>query len=334
MQCLRQSLVLAAFACLPLASLAQGAWPPATEAPHDARTWLQRSQDAASKRNYLGTLVVTANGVTSTSRLAHFNEGGVQGERVDWLDGERRTMIRLNESVQTFWPRSRLAVVEPVDARASFPGLFAQSGKGLLDNYEWRRLGRDRVAGLDADVVMLKARDALRYSQRLWSESASGLLLRAEVLAAGGQVLESVGFTEVNLGVKSQLDGLQAALRQTDGYRVARPTATKASLEAEGWQLAALPAGFREIQCARRVLGPANDPRSPVVLQAIFGDGLTHVSAFIEPFDPERHQVRSAPPMGATNTLGFRRESHWITVVGDVPAETLQRFADALTRRH
>lgn len=333
MQFLRHTLACGLLGLLPLAASAQQSWPPAAEAPHDARSWLQRSQDAATKRNYLGTLVVSANGVTSTSRVAHFADGGVQAERVDWLDGERRTMIRLNDTVQTFWPRSRLAVVEPVDARASFPALFTPGAKGLLDSYEWRRIGRDRVAGLDADVVLLKARDALRYSQRIWSESGSGLLLRAEVIAASGQVLESVAFTEVNLAVKPQVESLQAALRQTEGYRVAKPTATTVSLDSEGWQLGALPAGFRELQCARRVLGPAGDPRSPVVLQAIFGDGLTHVSAFIEPFDPDRHQVRSAAPMGATNTLGFRRDSHWITMVGDVPAETLQRFAEALVRR-
>ncbi|WP_247664195.1 MucB/RseB C-terminal domain-containing protein [Ideonella alba] len=312
---------------------AQPAWPPAPEAPHDARAWVGRSQEAAAHRNYQGTLVVSVNGLSSASRLVHYSDGNQQAERIEWLDGESRLMIRVNEVQHTLWPRSRLAVVESRDARSAFPAVFAAGVRQVLESYEWRRIGRDRVAGLDAEVVLMRARDPLRYSQRLWSELNSGLLLRAEILAPSGQVLESVGFTEVALGVRPQIDALQAPLRQLDNYRVAKATALPVRLEAEGWQLGALPAGFRELHCVRRVLGPANEPNAPVVLQAIYGDGLTHVSVFIEPLQPERHQPRASAPVGATSTLTLRRDTYWITLVGDVPAETLQRFGEALVRR-
>lgn len=321
--------------CLvPSMAWAQPAWPPTPDAPHDARVWISRSQEAAARRNYQGTLVVSVNGLSSASRLTHVIDGSVQAERIDWLDGENRVLIRLNEVQHTLWPRARLAVVEARDVRSAFPAVFASSGiRQVLDSYEWRRIGRDRVAGLDAEVVLLRARDPMRFSQRLWSELGSGLLLRAEILSPGGQVLESVGFTELALGVRPHIDQLQAPLRQLEGYRVAKATALPVRLESEGWQLGSLPAGFRELHCARRVLGGANDPNAPVVLQAIYGDGLTHVSVFIEPFQPDRHQARSSAPVGATSTLALRRDAYWITLVGDVPAETLQRFGDALVRR-
>lgn len=312
---------------------AQPAWPPAPEAPHDARVWISRSQEAAARRNYQGTLVVSVNGLSIASRLTHYVDGPMQAERIDWLDGESRLLIRLNEVQHTLWPRARLAVVEARDARSAFPAIFSSNVRQVLESYEWRRIGRDRVAGLDAEVVLLRARDPQRFSQRLWSELGSGLLLRAEILAPGGQVLESVGFTELALGVRSQIDSLQAPLRQLEGYRVAKATALPVRLEAEGWQLGPLPSGFRELHCARRVLGSTHDPQAPVVLQAIYGDGLTHVSIFIEPFQQERHQARASAPVGATSTLTLRRDAHWITLVGDVPAETLQRFGEALVRR-
>lgn len=320
--------------CL-LSSLAsaQPAWPPAPDAAHDARVWISRSQEAASRRNYQGTLVASVNGLSSALRLTHYADGATQAERIDWLDGENRLLIRLNEVQHTLWPRARLAVVEARDARSAFPAVFSSGVRQVFDAYEWRRLGRDRVAGLDAEVVLLRARDPWRFSQRMWSEQASGLLLRAEILAPNGQVMESVGFTELAIGVRPQIDSLQAPLRQLDGYRVAKATALPVRLESEGWQLGTLPSGFRELHCARRVLGQVNDPQAPVVLQAIFGDGLTHVSVFIEPFQPERHQARSSAPVGATSTLTLRRDPYWITLVGDVPAETLQRFGDALSRR-
>ena len=69
------------------------------------------------------------------------------------------------------------------------------------------------------------------------------------------------------------------------------------------------------------------------MLQAIWSDGLTYVSLFIEPYDAERHPRPMQTTIGATQTLMQRRGPWWITVVGDVPAATLAQFARALERK-
>jgi sigma-E factor negative regulatory protein RseB len=70
------------------------------------------------------------------------------------------------------------------------------------------------------------------------------------------------------------------------------------------------------------------------VLQAVFSDGLTHVSMFIEAIDRQRHRQPLLTQMGATHTL---MQAHggdwWVTVMGDVPASTLKQFYQALERR-
>ena len=203
----------------------------------------------------------------------------------------------------------------------------------MLDWYELRPLGQDRVAGHDADVMLLKARDSWRFSQRLWAERQTGLLLRADVLAPNGQVLESSAFSEVVLGIKPQIESVHTFLRRLDGFRVVRPAVMPVALEAEGWRLPNPPAGFKELSCARRVLDPTGGQRSQVVLQAIFSDGLTHVSMFIEPFQIEKHQGLVGVAVGATNTVMVRRDTDWITAMGDVPVATLHRFVEALERR-
>jgi sigma-E factor negative regulatory protein RseB len=78
----------------------------------------------------------------------------------------------------------------------------------------------------------------------------------------------------------------------------------------------------------------AAEPRpEPQVLQAVYSDGLTHVSLFIEPYEPRRHKADLRAQTGATSTLMQRRGEYWITAMGDVPAATLKMFADALERR-
>ncbi|MFM2119155.1 MAG: hypothetical protein RL722_623 [Pseudomonadota bacterium] len=79
--------------------------------------------------------------------------------------------------------------------------------------------------------------------------------------------------------------------------------------------------------------GAGGEPSVPSVLQAVFSDGLTHVSLFIEPYRPGIHQQEPVVAMGATHALSRRLGEWWITAVGDVPPATLRQFALALERR-
>ena len=81
------------------------------------------------------------------------------------------------------------------------------------------------------------SRDGARFAQRLWAEQGSGLLLRADVVAADGRVLESSAFTDLSIGGKTKPqpgNTVQGALKQLDGWRVLKPALQRTSLEAEG----------------------------------------------------------------------------------------------------
>jgi sigma-E factor negative regulatory protein RseB len=305
-------------------------------APVDARAWLVRVHEAASRRNYQGTQVVTAGGTISSSRVAHYCDGTQQYERVDMLDGQTRRVFRHNDTVYTVWPQRQVAVVEQREPLPPFPAVLQTSGESLTEHYELMAQGSDRQAGYDADVFLLKPRDRLRFAQRLWAERSTGLLLRADVLGPHGEVLESSAFSEVAIGVKPQPDQVLQPLKKLEGYRVLRPVLTPTQLEAEGWLLKQAVSGFRQVSCVKRPLDPVanDDGAAKTVLQTIFSDGLTHVSLFIEPFDPQRHQRPMVTAMGATHTLMLRQGDWWVTVVGDVPASTLKQFAGALERRN
>lgn len=308
--------------------------PPTEEPPADARAWMSRVQQAAMTLNYQGTLVFNAAGVVSSSRVAHYCEGKHRYERIDVLDGEARQVFRHNEVTQTLWPRTRVAVVEQRTTMPEFPALPATDAR-LLEAYDLRMLGTERVAGHEAQVLMLKPRDAHRFAQRLWAERSSGLLLRADVLGARGEVLESASFSDVSIGGKGSPEAVLQAMRKVDGYRIVRPAAVRTKLDAEGWMLAKPVPGFQLVGCMRKELSALGEPLpagSPQVLMAVFSDGLTHVSLFVESYDPERHKP-VATSLGATHTVMTRSGDWWITAMGDVPMATVQLFSVALERR-
>jgi sigma-E factor negative regulatory protein RseB len=302
--------------------------------PVDARAWMARVQQAATTLNYQGTLVFNAAGVVSSSRVAHYCEGKHRYERIDVLDGEVRHVLRHDDVTQTQWPRTRVAVVEQRTAMPEFPALPAGDMRAL-EAYELRVLGTERVAGHEAQVLMLKPRDAHRFAQRLWAEQSSGLLLRADVLGARGEVLESASFSDVAIGGKGSPEAVLQAMRKVDGYRIVRPAAVRTKLDAEGWALAKPVPGFQLVGCMRKELSALGEPLpggNPPVLMAVFSDGLTHVSVFVEPYDVQRHKP-VATSLGATHTVMTRAGDWWITAMGDVPMATVQLFSVALERR-
>ncbi len=305
------------------------------ESAGDLRGWLARIHDAATRSNYVGTFVNSTGTSVVSSRVGHYCEGHNTLERVDALDGEPRSMLRVNDEVRTLWPRYRVAVIEPVDPRASFPALVSGSEKHIPEFYELHVQASERIAGHDADRLLLKARDDSRFDHVIWADHATGLLLRVDVQVAG-RTLESSGFSDVNIGVKPDANAIYAELHRADGYHVVRPEVEHTKLESEGWTMQAslLPAGFQSLGCVRRELNmPGDNTVQAKVLQSIWSDGITHVSLFIEPFNPQRHRSEGLTVIGATHTLTRRVNDIWLTAVGDVPPAALDQFMRALERK-
>ncbi len=183
------------------------------------------------------------------------------------------------------------------------------------------------VAGRGVRVLMLEPKDDLRFAQRLLADEATGLMLRADVLDASGRVLESSGFTEVEIGLRLEPGWMRDGMKPA-GYTVLPSPRQAVDWAAEGWGLKAEIPGFRLVGCVRRPV-PAQG-REGHALQAVFSDGLSFVSIFVEPW---RGQEAGDGAMGATHTRMQRVGDHWITAMGDVPARTLEHFLAALERR-
>ena len=308
----------------------------AAASPQQIRAWLTRIHEAANTRNFQGTFVVTGGGAVASARIAHFWEGSSQFERIESLDGQARHVLRHNDLVQTVWPGKRVVMIELRDRLSSFPALFQAGDDRINEFYDVYRQEADRVAGHEANVLWVEPKDAHRYGYRLWSEKGSGLLLRADVLGEKGEVLETSAFSDVVIGVKAQPDMVLHAMKKRDGYRVIRPVLAPTSLEAEGWSLREGAPGFRQVSCVKRPLDnftAEKDAGTTPMLQAIYSDGLTHVSVFVEPFNPNQHTRAIVASVGATQTLMQRHNEWWITVVGDVPSATLRKFANGLERK-
>ncbi len=295
----------------------------------DAAGWIARLNGAAAEQTYRGTMVYTAPGIVSSSRVAHVAAGGQVLERVEALDGHQQRVYRRNDTVQTVWPQKKVVVVEQGADASGLVSTRRRVEPRALAHYTLTPAGHSVVAGRRAQVLMLQPRDELRFAQRLLADEATGLLLRADVLDEHGRTLESSAFSEVQIGggdPKGVLDGMNPP-----GYKVLPSSREPVDWAAQGWRLRQPVPGFELVGCVQRpsLSGPGHGH----ALQAMFSDGLSFVSLFIEPFSDRNHRGALSAGMGATHTVMQRVGDHWVTAMGDVPGRTLERFVAALERR-
>ncbi len=319
---------------LPNAAATPKAEPADRAALADARALFLRMQAAAARSNFQGSLVVSSGGAVSSSRVTHYAVDGQVYEMLEALDGRAHKVLRHNNTVHMLWPQTQVAVIEKRETLGAWSTTPQAVDAYALENYEPRRDGAARVAGRDAWVLWMQPRDALRYAQRFWADRETGLMLRADVLAPAApaaQVLESTAFSALELGVPARPQNVLQAMQPPADYRVVRPLQQVTTLEAQGWALARPVPGFRLAGSVLR--GMENAGTRDPVLHAVFTDGLTLVSLFVETYDDKLHRSEGHSQQGATSSLSQRRGDHWFTVVAAVPVATLKLFAAAMDKR-
>lgn len=296
-----------------------------------AADWLTRIHQAAQRQSYVGTLVYQRGGMVQSSRIAHYAEHGEEYERLEALDGKPRTMLRHNADIYTFLPERKMCIVDKQRYKDAFPALLSAPSDEVLDVYAAHLDGVDRVAGFAAQVIELDPKDGYRFAYKLWADRRTGLLLRAQTLDPDGRVLEQIAFSQLQVGgAAADKAAVVAGMKNTAGWQVVHSPVSGVDIRAQGWQIEPDVPGFRLIRQLRRPMR-ARDPAAPPIEvdQAVFSDGLAAVSVFIE---AAAHSDRRAGTgsSGATHMLVERSGDFWVTLLGEVPPVTLQRFASAI----
>lgn len=299
--------------------------------------WLQRMHTGARQRNYVGTFVVSAaGGDLSSARIWHVRDGDLQIERIEALSGPPRSTFRRNHHVMTFLPEAKVVKVEKRENLDLFPNLPDKPDSSIGDFYDVRAIGKDRVAGFDADVVQLVPNDGLRFGYRIWSERRSGLVVKLQTVDAESRVVEQSAFSELQLDAPIKAQALAQMMTNTSGYRVEKLELERASAQDEGWVLKAPVAGFKPRSFYRRPAGSDDKAGQDRTVQWTFSDGLASVSLFIERYDEKRAPRDGVLTIGATNAIRRRLpepvSDWWLTAVGEVPQQTLNAFAQSLAR--
>jgi sigma-E factor negative regulatory protein RseB len=290
----------------------------------DALAWLQKIATAARELSYSGTFVYQHGDQMETSRITHYVDRAGEIEKLETLDGPRREVIRNQDEIVTFYADSRMVRRERRAARRSFPALLPDPLSSITDFYQVRRGGQDRIAGLDAQALVLEPRDEFRYGHKLWADLNSGLLLKAKMVNERHQVVEQFYFTQVNIGPVSKEAVRPGFVVPPMPARSSQPEVT--SPAETGWVVRNSPAGFRKILEMSRV---RKDGQGQVA-HLVFSDGLAAVSVFIEPLPASRKVPDGLMHQGALHIYSRSLPDQLVTVLGETPAATVVQMGNSV----
>jgi sigma-E factor negative regulatory protein RseB len=288
----------------------------------ESLAWLKRIQEATRSLSYTGTFVYQQGGRSETSRITRL--AGADVERLEVLDGMPREIVRTRDTLRCYLPESRVVKVERRTADRSFPRLLPQQVGILSEHYDISLGEKRRVGGFECQAVVLKPKDDLRYGYRLYADENTGMLVRAMTVDSAGHMVEQFTFTELRIGhVSADMVRPSHASRH---WRVEDADAAPAHLD--GWRVNPELPGFQKVGELKRRMG-----QSRPVGQLVYSDGLAAVSVFIEPLSGGREAAPGLASLGAIHIYTREVANHRITVVGEAPAASVERIANAVEYR-
>jgi sigma-E factor negative regulatory protein RseB len=278
---------------------------------------LARMAAAVDDLNYEGTLVYLADNRLEALHIVHRLDGGEVQERLVSLSGPVRAVTRHRDEVTCVLSEERPISIKRKTGVADLLRTRAIDPNMLSANYFVHPLGETRVAGRDTDVVGVIPRDDFRYGYRFYLDRQTGLPLKSDLMDTGGVPIEQIMFAVV------AIDSAAAPAQPPDGPPVERGEAPSVTDEihrigpmTSGWRFESLPPGF-----ALRMHDGWPEGAGGKAEHFLVTDHLASVSVFVE--GEGQGGLSGATRMGAVHAAGGRIGGHQVTVVGQVPAETV-----------
>jgi len=300
----------------------------------DASQWVAHVAQAARQLNYTGTVVnqiVTPNGGAKFEMfsLVHMNENGREYEKLVSLDGPAREVVRSMGEVRLYFPDSKIVRVVPRTFRNAFPSLSPEQQKSLTQYYDFKIVSGERVNGHAAEIAVFEPKDGFRFGHRFWSDSATGLLLKARMTNERGEVIEQFAFTDITVNAKVSRAMVEPSWPAVPpDWQVMETAAGDVAPNETGWAVTRVPPGFSKVTEGFRQLRGHRDP----VAHLVFSDGLVAISVFVEPFTAAPSTLGSKN-QGGLNAFSVKVDDQLVTVMGEAPAVTIRQIGNSVVRR-
>jgi sigma-E factor negative regulatory protein RseB len=289
-----------------------------------ALRWLTDMRHAVSELNYKGVVAYLKDNQVESFQLFHASKSGLEQERLVSMNSPLREVVRSAEKVTCYFPDAKKVFVENKPTSRSVLLELPEDLTQLARYYRVNLQGQEYVARRLSQVVGIEPRDDYRYARLIWVDSDSKLPLKFEMLDEDGQTVEQMVFTSLSVEQSIPREDLDSSI-QADAFTWQINQRETLPVDSLRWTLVGVPEGFQIVSYARLKRPPADHSVEHILLS----DGFSSVSIYIE--GQKGGLAREHPrKIGAINAHSVKIGDYFITVMGEVPAKTVQVIANGL----
>ena len=297
----------------------------ANESVLSAQQILAKMNHAMEVLNYQGTVAFLKNGKLEPMRYVHAAEKGVQQEQLLSLNSPLREIIRDADQVSCLFKETQQTMVDHRPFEHSFLVDMPKNLDDMGSIYQFEIVGEENIALRPSYIVAIQPKDNARYPRKIWIEKQQFLPLKVVLYDNSDVLLEQVVFTDIE--VKKSLPFVDAKFLNTVySAKPVQQIQTQSSDQA-AFVVTQLPAGFREVFFTRK---PMHNPEQPVD-HLLVSDGFTSVSIYME--NKMASLQSGLQSVGAINSYSRTINNFQLTVMGEVPAETVKFIAEGIELR-
>ena len=292
----------------------------------DVDVWLDKMTRAMEVNNYQGTLIIRQADKVDALFVQHGIDKSGVWESLEFLNGESRKVIRKKDTVKTIFPERELVTISHEIERNPFHPQLPKNLSNLKQYYNIQLAGQGRIARKNAQILEIKPKDRFRYGFKFWLDIDTGLLLRCDLMNKD-DVVEQLMFSELTVLNKSP-----ESLAETEykNFQSVDLDLGRHQQAVNVWNADQLPDGFMLTRSSTK----PSSAGSGLVHQMVYSDGIASVSVFVEKQMSAQKALSGVSKMGAVNAFGMPVNGHQVTVIGEVPVDTVRLIGQSIRYNH
>lgn len=305
--------------------------PEAWSVEKTASQWVDDMSRVFKERNYKGRFIYITDEQINTLQIFHKVKDGKEFERLERLSGEKADVIRNGHELRCLHPGDHFARLPEGIHSDPFAAKFREGKEGFASSYRLELGLQGKIAGRSAQQIIVSAQDKHRYDYELWVDEESAFLLKSVLRGFDGEVLEVFEFVELQLDV-----ALKDSLFEFEASTNVKPAGHPRQLDDlsardRDWSVTWNPPGFTLANKDVR-----HHPRGSSSMDVLmYADGLVTYTVFVEAVNKDlAFTTELVKHDGATTAYSKPMtacDMHWVTVVGELPLNTIKKIASSVT---
>lgn len=281
-----------------------------------AKQSLDKMTQALDNLNYEIAFVQTTPSNMDSFRYRHIKQDNKTYAQLVTLDGRQQEIIQRDNLVSYFQPNAQAFTLNSSNIVDAMPAVVRANFDKLSSDYDFVKLGKDRVAGRFVDTIRIVPKDDFRYQYLVFVDEENGLLLRGDMLDREGKLLDQ--FRVVTLYIDDRLRGLTDYINKVSMPPLLKESKNKQTSNIT-WSAGWLPRGFSLRRYTQEVL------ENEIIDSALYSDGLFTFTLFVSNVGsndlPENTWKQGAYTI-YSEVIGGKE----ITFIGQLPISTAKRI--------